>query len=52
MARVFEAAGLVIEEQRRLDHALAPYAHYLIRLRRPEVTAPENKMTQTVDDPA
>lgn len=35
MAAIFEAAGLVVETRRRLDHALAPYAHYLIRLRRP-----------------
>ncbi len=30
MAQMFESAGLVVEEQRRLDHAAAPYAHYLI----------------------
>ena len=52
MAQLFEAAGLVVEEQRRLDHALAPYAHYLIRLRRPDEPSGENKLAQTVDDPA
>ncbi|MBK6438271.1 MAG: class I SAM-dependent methyltransferase [Candidatus Microthrix sp.] len=52
MAQIFEAAGLVVEEQRRLDHALAPYAHYLIRLRRPDEPSGENKLAQTVDDPA
>ena len=51
-AQIFEAAGLVVEEQRRLDHALAPYAHYLIRLRRPDEPSGENKLAQTVDDPA
>ena len=51
MAQIFEAAGLVVEEQRRLDRALAPYAHYLIRLRRPEEASDGPEMGQTVDDP-
>jgi SAM-dependent methyltransferase len=35
MAALVTAAGLVVERADRIDHALTPYAHYLIRATRP-----------------
>jgi 2-polyprenyl-3-methyl-5-hydroxy-6-metoxy-1,4-benzoquinol methylase len=35
MAARFEAAGLVLERGARIDRSWTPYAHYLLRLRRP-----------------
>jgi SAM-dependent methyltransferase len=35
MAGLLEDAGLQVERAARIDHALTPYAHYLIRARRP-----------------
>ncbi|MBK6970838.1 MAG: hypothetical protein IPH29_17435 [Candidatus Microthrix sp.] len=52
MAEVFESAGLVVEAKRRLDHAAAPYAHYLITLRRPTDPEGTDGVAETVDDPA
>ncbi|WP_157789742.1 class I SAM-dependent methyltransferase [Candidatus Microthrix parvicella] len=52
MAEVFESAGLVVEAKRRLDHAAAPYAHYLITLRRPTDPEGTDGVAETVDDTA
>ncbi len=52
MAEVFESAGLVVEAKRRLDHAVAPYAHYLITLRRPMDAVGTTGVAETVDDTA
>ncbi len=35
MAALVTAAGLVVERADRIDHALTPYAHYLIRATKP-----------------
>jgi 2-polyprenyl-3-methyl-5-hydroxy-6-metoxy-1,4-benzoquinol methylase len=35
MAALFESAGFVAEGSRRIDRALGPYAHYVLRLRKP-----------------
>lgn len=35
MAALLTDAGLVVERAERIDHALTPYAHYLIRAARP-----------------
>jgi SAM-dependent methyltransferase len=35
LAEVFVGAGLTLELAERLDHAATPYAHYLLRLRKP-----------------
>jgi SAM-dependent methyltransferase len=35
MAGLLEAAGLEVERADRIDHTLTPYAHYLVRARKP-----------------
>lgn len=35
MAELMEEAGLVVERADRIDHTFTPYAHYLIRARKP-----------------
>lgn len=35
MATLFTAAGLEVEQARRIDHRFTPYAHYLLRARKP-----------------
>lgn len=35
MASILERAGLVIERCERTDHRLTPYAHYILRARKP-----------------
>lgn len=35
MADLFTAAGLTVERAERIDHRFTPYAHYLIRARKP-----------------
>ena len=35
MVTTFERAGLLTEQCERIDHPWTPYAHYLLRLRRP-----------------
>jgi SAM-dependent methyltransferase len=35
MAEIFASAGLVPERVERIEHRLTPYAHYLVRVRKP-----------------
>ncbi|MGH9113545.1 MAG: class I SAM-dependent methyltransferase [Acidimicrobiales bacterium] len=39
MAELFASAGLVAERTERTDRALTPYAHYVVRLRKPATTS-------------
>lgn len=51
VADVLAEAGLTVERVERIDHRASPYAHYLVRARKPDRPSPPIPARQETNDP-